>query len=198
VSASERGPLIEELRSATRAVHRALDDGLALLADTVTVERFTVERYVAFLQGLLLVVEPLEERLASDLESPPQRAAALRADLAELGAGDSQRTTPELPPLDGWAAALGASYVLEGSSLGGVVLAREIGRGLGLEGRALRYLTLYGERLGERWRSEVAALEAWGQTATLAERAECCKTAQAVFAAFTIALRTTSALPEVA
>ncbi len=185
--------MLEELRNATRDAHGALDQGLSLGADTVT-----LSRYVAFLQGLLLVVEPLEQRLISAASSRPVRALALREDLAELGATPALVPAPRLPALDSRAAELGASYVLEGSALGGAVLAREIGRGLAPERPPLRYLTLYGERLAERWRSEIAALEAWGQTATLAQRAECCKAARAVFEAFTIALRATSALPEVA
>jgi len=185
--------LLEDLRSATRAAHRELDGGLSLRAGTVT-----IERYIAFLQGVLLVVEPLEQRLSQKTLSTPRRAELLRADLSALGAQDSFATPPGLPALDSRAAVAGATYVLEGSSLGGVVLAREIGEGLELEGRALGYLTLYGDRVGEHWREVVAELEAWGRLATFPERAECCKTARAVFEAFTLALRTTSALPEVA
>jgi heme oxygenase len=185
--------LLEELRSATREAHHALDQGLSLNADTIT-----LPRYVAFLQGLWLVVEPLERRLNSAAGARPARASALREDLAALGATPALGPAPRLPALDSRAAALGASYVLEGSALGGAVLAREIGRGLAFERPPLRYLTLYGERLAERWRDETAALDAWGQTATLAERAECCKAARDVFEAFTTALRATSSLPEVA
>lgn len=191
--AAARAPLLEALRSATRAAHRELDSGLSLRAGTVT-----IERYVAFLQGVLLVVEPLEQHLARKARSIPRRAELLRADLRALGAHDSFATPPVLPALDSRAAVAGATYVLEGSSLGGVILAREIGQGLELNGRALGYLTLYGDRVGEHWREVVAELEAWGQIATGAERAECCKTSRAVFEAFTLALRTTSALPEVA
>jgi heme oxygenase len=76
------------------------------------------------------------------------------------------------------------------------VVARELERGLELHGRAVRYLTLYGDKVGEHWRAEVARLEAWGQFATVAEREECCKAARAVFGAFSFAFHSLAVFPE--
>jgi heme oxygenase len=81
-----------------------------------------------------------------------QRSPAMRSDLAELGIAMPEPTEPF--DLDGEAALLGALYVLEGSRLGGAVLARSVAPGLparflggGDSGAWRRLLALLDERL---------------------------------------------------
>lgn len=65
------------------------------------------------------------------------------------------------PGLASRAEALGALYVMEGATLGGRVIRRELAaRGVSLDG--LEFLDPYGERAGERWRSFTVVLEALG------------------------------------
>jgi heme oxygenase len=52
--------------------------------------------------------------------------------------------------------------VVEGSALGGVIMARTIEAALGLKGHAQSYLRYRGERTGEAWRRCVSELTAWG------------------------------------
>ncbi len=174
---------IADLRAATAAAHEALDRGLDLLGAGLT-----QERYIAFLAGSLAALEPLEESLAtlSALESVPYRARAprLRADLTALGVNNVATATADSPHLTSVAAALGARYVVEGSALGGAVLARGLAPALELDDAELGYLTLYGPDLGAHWRAFVSELERWGKSATLEMRAEACDTARAVFASY--------------
>jgi len=76
----------------------------------------------------------------------------LRADLAALhvDAATLPRAT-ELPDVHDLGRALGALYVLEGSTLGGQVLAREVARGAA--GAPTSFLNGAGGDTGARWTS---------------------------------------------
>jgi len=191
----DAGPksLIAELRAATASVHRELDQRLDLLTPGVT-----HGRYLAFLQGSLSALEPLENSLAAIpvLEAVPHRARSsrLRADLAALGANPV--ATPAIASLRlvTSAAACGARYVIEGSALGGAVLARGLAERLALTPDQLGYLTLYGDDLAEHWRAFVTELTHWSKSATLEMRSEACDTARAVFESYRAAFERAGAL----
>lgn len=106
-----------------------------------------VAKYPAFLQASLAALDELEPAIAR-FRPIASRREALLADLAELN-------TPPLPalplpftptnPID----ALGCAYVVEGSALGGAVLAKRI------PDAPTRYL-----RIGGAWKSFAAELAA--------------------------------------
>jgi heme oxygenase len=186
---------LDQLRQATRAAHQALD----LRANLG--EQVTRQRYIAFLQGSLIAVERVEPVLLpfaepSGLPAVPRRSACLRADLHALGGATShtpQRAT-QPPELATAAGAVGATYVVEGSALGGVVMARRVEAALCLEGRALSYLRYRSERTGEAWRRCVSALTAWGEGASDQQRRTACTAACSVFALYEHALDEAGAL----
>ncbi len=61
---------------------------------------------------------------------------------------------PRLAPPRDRAAAFGALYVLEGSTLGGQVIAKHIGRQLGLTAeRGCRYYAAHGRETGAMWKA---------------------------------------------
>ncbi len=132
----------------------------------------TVERYATFLTASLAAIEPLEAALGAFTEFPSAgRAARIRADLAALGAiGNPVHVSVELPHTR--AAAFGCAYVVEGSALGGVVLARIVATKLCVPLRATTYLRLREEGTAAQWRRFVERLEDWGREATLDERTE--------------------------
>lgn len=192
-NAKDGGSFLQRLRASTGAAHEALDASLPLGADEVT-----RERYGAFLRGSLLVVEPLEQALGA-LGYPldgPSRSAAIRADLAALGVApaDESATLP-LPAVDDEARALGVSYVMEGSSLGGLYLARAVGGPLGLEPGAdgLRYLSLRGAGTKAAWNAFTARLEDWAARASLPEQDRACEAAERTFGAYVAAFAATGA-----
>jgi len=155
------------LRAATEAAHLRLH---AIPAFEALAEgRITRDEYAALLRRKLGFHAALEARLA---EAPPlagfgvdlaarRRSHLLRADLAWLGASDDAAPAP-LPRYDTAAAALGALYVAEGSTLGGRQLARALDAILppGADGR--RFLLGHAERHGEMWRACCAAIERCG------------------------------------
>ncbi len=137
--------LLANLRAATRKQHAALDAtiGPALARSTASYARFLRESF-----GPASAVEAAVERaLGADFRAI--RGAALRADLEALG-----EAAPEEPPpllLASEAEAIGAAYVLEGSALGGLVLAAKVRDALG-DHVPTRYLQLRGREAPARWR----------------------------------------------
>lgn len=166
------------LRSATAEIHASLERRVRLLEDGLD-----VARYAAYLRALLDVVAPLEAACAALPELTPawpdhesrRKAHLLRADLAEIDDAvdrhldhgprpDSTESTRESlhraarPDIPDVAAALGVAYVLEGSTLGGAVLKREVEARLGPV--PTRYFDCYGAELGPRWQGFLGHLEA--------------------------------------
>ena len=149
------------LREATAPAHEAIDRQLQLGAD------LALERYVRILQGFEGFLSAWEPAVAGVLP-PEQRAwfsgrsrlAFVRQDLALLAPGAPSGPAPMLPPLLNRAAAFGAMYVLEGSALGGQVIARRIAERFGFDGqRGAAYFHGFGGRTGSLWREFRERLE---------------------------------------
>ncbi len=113
------------LRAATGIAHERLDArfGVFDLADT--------RDYGRFLQAHAAALMPVEAALdtagmAALLDDWParRRAALIAADLAALGL--AMPAPVPVAPLANMAAAWGAAYVVEGSRLGGAMLARRV------------------------------------------------------------------------
>ncbi len=66
--------------------------------------------------------------------------------------------TPAFPSPESRAEALGMLYVLEGSTLGGRVILRELA-GRGVDTGSLAFLDPYGKQAGDRWRGFIAVLD---------------------------------------
>jgi heme oxygenase len=139
--------------------------------------------YVNLLERLLGLHAAVEDRLRPYQHAPwlawtaysekSSRAARLRRDLAALGVSDARiAAAPSagalLPPLGTEAAALGCAWVVEGSALGGRVLARGLGTILGANTEAGGSFFLPAPGQPERWRRCCAAVESCG-----AEPARC-------------------------
>jgi heme oxygenase len=115
---------------------------------------------------------------------------ALDRDAARLGIGNVHRPLPSFLPND-FASALGAMYVLEGSSLGGAVIARALSKIPEIsETGAFDFYTFYGSELGSMWTSfgqiVVKFVEEHGQADALVESAK--KTFESVQAVFSQSL----------
>jgi heme oxygenase (biliverdin-IX-beta and delta-forming) len=145
------------LRAATMGLHAVVDARFAPMLDAGEAG------YRSFLLATAAAVFPLEQALlAAGVESllpdwtRRTRAAALRADLTDLGITDVALATE--PPLAGAARMFGALYVLEGSRLGARLLVPDLLAGGSARIRvATRYLR-HGE--GHRlWQSFLAHLE---------------------------------------
>jgi len=178
-------PLLQRLRHETSAQHEAVEANPfneALGAGTVT-----AAQAAWFLGKLYGFMQPLEDQLATlapaldpAWELPARRRAHLiPADLADLlgPAAITPPRCPVLPPLTTPAQALGVLYVLEGSTLGGQVIARQLEKA-GL-GAARRYFTAYGALTGPRWQTTCRLLT---EAATPENENEIVASAQRTFA----------------
>lgn len=128
--------LLERLRRETSGLHRNVEDMTDLPGSVCT-----REDYVDLLQRLYGFHTAVEARLADPswargwldlgIALPThKRAHLLSKDLLSLGAGPVEAAVP-LPGLDNIGQALGCLYVVEGSSLGGRVLAPAFRAALG-------------------------------------------------------------------
>jgi heme oxygenase (biliverdin-IX-beta and delta-forming) len=137
------------LRAATADAHRQLDDGLI-----VTDPDLTVDAYRQFLVGLYGIVAPLEDHIA--VHAPlrdwddRRRAWMLRLDLGPLA--DTAPLCPFTPRPADADEALGAAYVLEGSTLGGVHVAAAVRRSVG-SGAPTRWFDSHGDQVSARWQA---------------------------------------------
>lgn len=86
------------------------------------------------------------------------RLPAILQDLASLGA-DDQFFCSAGPRSFGTSAALGGIYVLEGSTLGGRVIARHLRRCLGTGLGPTRFLDFHGERASQVWKGFTSGLD---------------------------------------
>jgi len=149
-----RGPLLRALRAATATHHREVERLLPAFGALSPAD------YAAHLAALAGVHLPLEQRLFAhdwaglglpDAAERP-RAPLLEADLRALGIDPSAiprcRALPYLGTLH---RALGALYVLEGSRLGGQILARQVAQAAG--DVPTRFLVGAAARTGPRWSS---------------------------------------------
>lgn len=147
------------LRAATRAAHERVDAKFSRFDLT------TRPGYRSFLATHSAVLPALEATLsrsgAADLlpDWPTRlRAPSLAADLVSIGGTSRMTADGANEPVDA-PAALGMLYVLEGSRLGGAVLAGRVANNVDADCRgATRYLR-HGERRG-LWASFVAAFDA--------------------------------------
>jgi heme oxygenase (biliverdin-IX-beta and delta-forming) len=150
-----RGPLLRALRDATSALHCDVERMLPPF------DSLSEAGYAAHLAALAGFHLPLEQRLFAahdwsalglpDAAERP-RGPLLEADLRRLGIDPCAlprcRLVPDVTALP---RALGAMYVLEGSRLGGQVLARQVARAAGHV--PTRFLAGAGARTGARWAS---------------------------------------------
>ncbi|PZR08075.1 MAG: hypothetical protein DI536_25920 [Archangium gephyra] len=174
----------EALKTGTADAHRSLETAMNL-----TGANATRARYVQYLMALTSVHEALEPSLLADpelralIDDLPTRARADagRHDLASLGEAQHRRRFTAQLPMNTVAEKLGVLYVLEGSTLGGQVLRRELKSALGIHDESLRYVSGYGELTGPKWKHFLEALER-GVTTDEARR-QAVSAAQATFEA---------------
>jgi heme oxygenase len=141
------------LREATAAAHEALERDLDWEARVATLPGY--RDLLVRLRGFHAAYEPAIAAALADAPffDPRRRLPALDADLDALdGAAPDALPAPAAPRLDGPGAALGALYVLEGSTLGGAVIGRRVARLHG-EGVPLAYYAGRGRATGPLWRA---------------------------------------------
>ena len=182
-------PVLQDLRAGTAELHIALEKRLPFFSDTLDTQAFV--RLMQAYYGFYLPLENAllhSDAMPADFDLTPRlKAPTLRADLHALGvSAEALQSLPhcqQLPIIDSSAACLGVLYVLEGATLGGQILRREIATRLGLEAdNGAAFLDIYGAATGRRWRDFIEYLGTRPMSA--AERAAVVTAAQTTFSCF--------------
>ena len=191
--------VLQNLRAGTAPLHIALEERLPFFSPVLD-----HNHYQRLLQAYYGFYQPLEKRLQDSLQMPPDfvlterlKTATLHSDLLALGL--TQREIAELPRcqalpvIDSAEACLGVLYVLEGATLGGQILRREIAARLNLDAaNGAAFLDIYGDATGRRWREFIGYLASFPLES--AARQTVVSAAQTTFACFESWLESTEVL----
>jgi heme oxygenase len=157
--------LLQRLKSETAKAHDQIEEAFDPEAATHSISAY--RNLLGRLYGFHAVWEPLAELALADPEffRPRRKVAFLKMDLCRLGM-DSNGIA-RLPLCDPTvtmrtsAEAWGAMYVIEGATLGGVIIARHVERRLGLSRHnGGLYFRCYGADVRSMWVSFGARLVA--------------------------------------
>ena len=148
--------LTDRLKEATKVNHQLLERKLVgkmraiRSADDYNSLLAVFYQYFAGLEKL--IAGQLDQSLIPDYNSR-RKSAALAADLIDLGAiVPCIATGSELPAIDNHGQALGALYVIEGSTLGGQIISNMIKKQLpSTGGHGLTFFDGYGEKTADMW-----------------------------------------------
>lgn len=157
-------PLRTRLKESTHDAHTSLERELDLLNPALRLPDYCdlLARFYAY---YLPLEDSLQQTADRRLMAGRWKCAALADDLRALGMGSAELRSiapASIPPLRSVADAVGALYVVEGSTLGGMILARHFSARFGLTSRCgLAFFTCYSERTGEMWQRYLASLSAF-------------------------------------
>ena len=177
--------LADRLRAETRPEHDSIETALALPQSIQDAGHYA--RLLAGFYGFYL---PLERALLSlawegtgiDLHER-LKAPLIRTDLEACGAeADYVPRCPTLPPCASVAEGFGCLYVMEGATLGGAIIHRELSTRLGdwLSGKD-HYYQCYGASRGLMWRQFRQALDRFGEQCSSADQDHVIHSARATF-----------------
>lgn len=155
--------LLLRLKTETAVAHARIEQAFDLEARTSSLSAY--RHLLARLYGFHAGWEPCAEAALSDPQffHPRRKAKFLERDLRQLGMTPGAiRRLPSCDPTISMrtaAESLGSMYVLEGSTLGGAIIARHVERRLGLGcNNGCSYFRCYGGNVGRMWTAFKAAL----------------------------------------
>ena len=159
--------LLTRLRAKTGSAHLAIEQTLNLTDPSLTLIRYLhrIKQFYSFYKPLESRLLELSSGIAPWLDiRNRQKTAFLEADLQSMNqaipnTGEPLTLCTALPQLNSTAECFGCLYVLEGATLGGVVISKHIRDTLGVtpETGGL-FFHGYGQRTGEMWREFRAAM----------------------------------------
>jgi heme oxygenase len=161
--------LSAQLRTSSRSAHIAVEEAFDLdvrLADLRTYAHLlgVLRDVYGAAEDALGMLDGWESLTPSIDPRSRRRAALLDRDLDELGvrAGDRAPWPVSTGELGSLAAGLGCLYVLEGSTLGGRIVAQRARRVLGRQVPVAFFSSAGRQHLGADWSSLLAALDSFG------------------------------------
>ncbi len=187
IKASLMNSLRDELRSATRSQHDAIERVVNLMRPDIVMGEYV--DYLCTFYGFYFSLEPRliegDARFFNDALSLGQsrKLPWLKRDLKKIVGSACVEKVPvcvHLPLIDTGPSVLGCAYVIEGSMLGALVIYRHVHKCLGVTpDNGAAYINGHGKRTGFRWKKFLRALDA--NAFTSRQRAECVNAAAATF-----------------
>jgi len=163
--------ILAKLKEATRDQHNALESVVDVMNQTFSrldYEALIIKfyRFYEAIEGSL----PFDELRANGLDFELRRKLPLlEADLKSLGIFDKVKGTAKftgIPRLDTLARAFGSVYVMEGATLGGQLIVRQIKESLGLQPESGgSFFYSYGPNVGPMWKQFGAAITEFAEKA---------------------------------
>lgn len=151
------------LKQATHTAHQQLEGLMIPAMKQIRHQRGYAQLlylFYGYYQPLESLLEPFVGQYLPDIHTR-RKAALILDDLQALEADTSAiPQAPALPLIENAAQAMGALYVLEGSTLGGTHIARMLQQQLGSD-TGLSFFYGYGPETGSKWKTFVDALNAF-------------------------------------
>lgn len=148
----------EQLKQFTRPNHRQLEKRLVTQLRSIS----TTEEYVKLLQLFYTYFGGLEDKInqyiGSDLlsdYSQRRKTESIACDIKKLGGTIHEKAKDrELPTIENHLQAVGALYVIEGSTLGGKIISQMIAKQLNIENTtSMSFFNGYGDNTELMWAS---------------------------------------------
>lgn len=163
--------MLDRLRRETRPHHDRLEANPRL--QRLHASDLSLGEYATLIRDQAAFYEPLETALAARPEwgtygfdfQARLKTPLLERDLVYLSSHIAVPTlvgAPDPPAVPDFSAAVGCLYVLEGATLGGQGIARDVHAALGLTpDTGLAFYTAYGDAHGRMWRAFRMVVEDW-------------------------------------
>ena len=150
--------ILQRLKQATRERHAALEIQLPLMQPDLSLAAYRrfVARFLGYYAPLEAAMLPLPWWQQLGLTySDRRKSPRLEQDLLALGMGPNSvqqlAQCLDLPPLESLPQLLGCLYVVEGATLGGQIITRQLHTTLGLTASTgVSFFSGYGEHTGSR------------------------------------------------
>lgn len=178
--------LSESLKEATRLPHAELEKSMVdRLRKTGTPAAYAslLRLFYGFYKPLEdLVDNYIDKNYLTDYESR-RKSAAIISDLAQLGDAHVGNICHKLPEIKNSCQALGALYVMEGSTLGGKIICNMLKKQMGPDApTAFSFFEGYGDATGQMWVTFKSGLDNY--TSNKEQQAELIDAATATFVTF--------------
>lgn len=149
--------ILQRLREETRQEHQSLEKKLIPYIKSIN----SNDSYARLLQMFYSYYQPVEKAINSELDEldirdlhERRKSAAIEEDMSVLGVKKEDVPADFAPEIDSKFRALGALYVLEGSTLGGKVIAEIIAKNNpAFSHNTFHFFNAYGEKTMEKWKS---------------------------------------------
>lgn len=147
----------EQLKSQTKELHDKVE--ASMNSNKIFDQTYTIEDYKNLLQQNALLIakyeqaaiEVLNEELGTSLELDKRvKAEVMQTELAKLGLQYDPSVQQDNAGISA-AKALGILYVIEGSTLGGNVIARALSKNEAFKDVSFNYFSFYKDQTGPMW-----------------------------------------------